>query len=174
MKKEPTTKTYDQLSPTQIINTYRPLVTVVIGRIVRNKLDAEELVHDVFIKVLEKLSKFNPEKGAFEGWLARIARNTAIDFLRSKDYKIWSTSTNAIPERSNRTVDPDYRLLLCRRFLSCAFVGLNEIQRKIIQLRFIENKGYEEIANILGLNIEHTRVIMHRAIEKLRSLASKK
>jgi RNA polymerase sigma-70 factor (ECF subfamily) len=162
------------LNPNEIIRSYKPLVLKSVSKLIKNKMDREEIVHDVLIKTLEKLKNFNPQKGSFGTWVATVARNTALDFVRKKDYKIWSKSTDNIPECYTKESEPDRRLQLCAEFLRTTFNKLTEVQGKIIQLRFNENKSYEEIANLLNISVEHTRVLNHRAIEKLRAIAIKK
>ena len=155
----------------QIVVNYLPLVRAVVCRVVKNKMDAEEVVHDVLIKAINKLDKFDPNKASFKTWLATLAKNTSLDFVKSKSFKIWNTSTDQIPERTTKQVEPDLRLQLCKRYLKDIFNMLNETQAKIIAMRFIENKDYTEIAIELGISLEYTRVLSHRAIEKLRTAA---
>lgn len=162
------------LNPNQIIKNYKPLVVKSVSKVIKNKMDSEEVVQDALIKTLQNLKKFNPEKGSFATWIATLAKNTALDFVRKKEYKIWSMSTDIIPEGYTKESEPDRRLVLCRDFLKSTFKELTDIQSKIIHLRFNENKSYEEIAGFLNLSIEHTRVLNHRAIEKLRAIAKKK
>ena len=162
------------LNPNQIIKNYKPLVVKSVSKVIKNKMDSEEVVQDALIKTLANLNKFNPEKGSFATWIATLAKNTALDFVRKKDYKIWNNSTDSIPEVFTKETEPDRRLVLCREFLKNSFKELTAIQGQIINLRFNENKSYEEIANLLNISIEHTRVLNHRAIEKLRTIAIKK
>ncbi len=162
------------LDPNQIIKNYKPLVVKSVSKVIKNKMDSEEVVQDALIKTLQNLNKFNPDKGSFATWIATLAKNTALDFVRKKDYKIWINSTDIIPEGYSKESEPDRRLVLCREFLKNSFKELTEMQSKIINLRFNENKSYEEIASLLNISIENTRVLNHRAIEKLRAIAIKK
>ena len=59
----------------------------VIHTIVRDKELAEELAQDVFIKIWNNAESYNASKGRFFTWILNIARNTAIDELRSRNYK---------------------------------------------------------------------------------------
>ena len=59
----------------------------VIHTIVRNKNLAEEIAQDVFTKVWNNSDHYNPSKGRFFTWILNIARNAAIDEVRSKSYK---------------------------------------------------------------------------------------
>ena len=162
------------LDVNRIIKTYKPLVTYVVRNIVKNKMDAEEIVHDAFIKALAKLNHFKPEKGCFKTWLSTLAKNTALDFVKKKDYRIWNNSIDNVPEGFNEPAEDDNRLIICIHFLSSAFNELNDKQSNVLRLRYVEGKTYEEISIIIGINIEQTRLINHRALEQLRNIAKSK
>ncbi|MEX0289803.1 MAG: RNA polymerase sigma factor [Flavobacteriaceae bacterium] len=59
----------------------------VVYTIVSNKSLAEEITQDVFAKVWNNSDNYNPSKGRFFTWILNIARNAAIDEVRSKSYK---------------------------------------------------------------------------------------
>jgi len=59
----------------------------VINTVVRDKFLAEEITQDVFTKIWNKSDSYSPKKGRFFTWILNIARNAAIDKVRSKDYK---------------------------------------------------------------------------------------
>lgn len=66
---------------------YQDSIRGVIFNIVRNDDMAEELMQDVFIKAWNKADTYSASKGRMFTWLLNIARNTAIDKTRSKDFK---------------------------------------------------------------------------------------
>ena len=157
------------LDVNHIIKTYKPLVSNVVGNIVKNKMDAEEVVHDAFIKALSKLDLFKPEKGSLKSWLSKLAKNTALDFVKKKDYCVWNNASDIIPEKFVEFIEDDERLTICKKYLSSTFGELNDRQSTVLRLRFVDVKTYEEISIIIGINIEQVRLINHRAIEKLRN-----
>ncbi len=66
---------------------YAENICGVINTIVRNDDLAQEICQDVFIKVWNNAESYNPAKGRFFTWILNIARNAAIDEVRSKSYK---------------------------------------------------------------------------------------
>jgi RNA polymerase sigma-70 factor (ECF subfamily) len=70
-----------------LYDMYNENIRGVIQTIVRDGELAEELAQDVFAKVWNNSGSFNPSKGRFFTWMLGIARNAAIDKLRSKSYK---------------------------------------------------------------------------------------
>ncbi len=70
-----------------LYSLYGEAIFGIIFSIVPNEATAEELLQDVFVKVWENSNSYSASKGRFFTWLLNIARNTAIDKTRSKDYK---------------------------------------------------------------------------------------
>lgn len=71
----------------KVYGMYSLNIRGVIRTIVGNDEDAQEICQDVFVKVWHRADQYNASKGRFFTWLLKIARNAAIDRLRSKDYK---------------------------------------------------------------------------------------
>ncbi|NQX78429.1 sigma-70 family RNA polymerase sigma factor [Gilvibacter sp.] len=77
----------DERAFQQLHAQYAPAMLGVIEGVVGKPEVAQELCQDVFLKVWTRLDSFDPEKGRFFTWLLNIARNTAIDHLRSRSAK---------------------------------------------------------------------------------------
>lgn len=159
-----------QFDPNQIIKDNKFIVVREVNKIIKNRADAEELVQDVFIKVLNKKNLFNPSKGSFKSWLSTVAKNTALDFIRKKEHKFWNDLSDNVPDIILDEVEESPKLFICRKFLNNAFSDLNETQSTVLQLRFIEEKSYEEIALHIGIKVEYARVLNLRGIEQLKAI----
>src|SRR5258708_6216696 len=68
-----------------LYDRYGRLAYSLILRIVRNASTAEDLVQETFLRVWNRVQSFDAEKGALGAWLLAVARNRAIDHLRSVD-----------------------------------------------------------------------------------------
>ena len=77
----------DKIAFEKLYTMYAENICGVINTIIQNPERAEELCQDVFVKIWEKSDSYNPTKGRFFTWILNIARNTAIDELRSKTHK---------------------------------------------------------------------------------------
>ncbi|MCK0191194.1 sigma-70 family RNA polymerase sigma factor [Arenibacter sp. F20364] len=71
----------------KLYNMYSENICGVINTIVKNTDVAEEICQDVFMKVWNNAESYNASKGRFFTWVLNIARNAAIDEIRSKSYK---------------------------------------------------------------------------------------
>lgn len=67
-----------------LYDAYAGLLFGVITRIVSDQVEAENLLQDCFVKIWQHIHTYDPSKGRLATWLINIARNTAIDFTRSK------------------------------------------------------------------------------------------
>jgi len=136
-------------------------------RVANNSKDAEEITQEVFIKVFKNLKKFRFHS-SFKTWLYRISVNTAINFKKKiskeKDKRVdYEFALNTKPDHKEKDHDNEslVRFLLGR---------LSPEHRACVALKEIEGLSYEEISNILRININTVRSRLKRAREKLLSL----
>jgi len=126
---------------------------------------AEDLVSEIFVKVLDKYNTYNPTKGKFSTWVFAIANNTIINY-----YKKFNRNKVVDWEQ----VDSQYRLedLIIeqelKEILLKAILGLDERQRSIIALKFGANMKNREIAQMLNLTESNVGTILYRSLKHLR------
>ncbi len=77
----------DKTAFAKLYDMYAENICGVINVILNDPERSQELCHDVFIKIWEKSDQYDTSKGRFFTWILNIARNTAIDELRSKSHK---------------------------------------------------------------------------------------
>jgi RNA polymerase sigma-70 factor (ECF subfamily) len=119
--------------------------------------EADDLVQDVFVAAMEKLGTLR-DSNAFGGWLARIARNRTVDFLRARK------RTTELPDdlpASEREPSEAERVLAAIR-------QLPEAYRETLALRLVEGMSGPEIAARVGLTPESVRVNLHRGMKLLK------
>jgi RNA polymerase sigma-70 factor (ECF subfamily) len=121
--------------------------------------DAEDLVQDVFLIALRRLTSLR-DSAAFGGWLAAIARHRAIDHLRRR-------REVQPPEDSDAAVDeePQRRALAILEMIQ----SLPEAYRETLALRLVEGMTGPEIAARTGLTPASVRVNLHRGMKHLRA-----
>lgn len=138
---------------------------------VGSKEDAEDLTENVFVKIWKNISTYENKGLPFEAWVFRIARNTVIDFYRTKKQKI--TLTDNISE-TIADIRESHEELLHNKMLKEAIFNkmqsLPDSYREIIVLKFIEEKDNKEISEILEKPIDQIRVLQSRALKALKIL----
>src|SRR5262245_19935358 len=86
-------KNRDQHAMSDLYDRYDRLAYSLIFRIVRNTAVAEDLVQETFLRVWNRVHSFDSSKGALGPWVLTVARNRAIDYLRTSEAR---TGQNAL------------------------------------------------------------------------------
>ena len=142
---------------------------------VGNKEDAEDLTENVFVKIWKNISSYENKGLPFEAWAFRIARNTVIDFYRTKKQKI--TLTDNIKETVADEKETHEELLhnqMLKEVIFSKMKSLPDSYREIIILKFIEEKDNKEISEILEKPEDQVRVLQSRALKALKTLIYEK
>ncbi len=131
-----------------------------------HKETAEDLTSLVFIKALEKIKDFNLELGYFSAWIYRIARNSVIDFYRTKK------TTSNIDDYQNikSPTDIEYEIdIKCSIEKVKKYIeNLNKEQKDILIMRIWDGLSYEEISKIIGKSEANCKVIVSRSLSLIR------
>ena len=164
----------------EIYEEYFELVYAYVARRVRNRSTAEDLTSDVFHKALANLPKFKWTGAPFASWLFRIASNLIADRARRKALegnpgsspRVSNLDTPGLPPRSgsssSKTQQSDLedaeRLAVLFRLVD----ALADDQRRVVALRFAEEKSIKQIAAELGRSAGAVKQLQFRALENLR------
>jgi RNA polymerase sigma-70 factor (ECF subfamily) len=133
-------------------------------RIVRDRREAEDLLHDVFLEVWKSAKDFDPKRGRVRTWLTIRMRSRALDLQKSArvsrnagddalDRMVESTDTSGAPDRDR-----------VRRLLG----DLPPDQRAVLELAYFEGLSCSEIATKLDVPIGTVKSRVAAALAKLR------
>ncbi len=131
------------------------------------QFDRQDLFQEIVIQLWKSFPKFRGDS-KFSTWLYRIALNTAISDLRRQKKNITLTEPAQLPteiEDIQYYNEKEEQL----QQLHTAIDQLTEIEKAITML-YLEDKSYDEMEDILGINQNNLRVKMNRIKEKLRKL----
>lgn len=166
----------DQQAYTEILKKYRAPLYNLLYRMVKNKMETEDLVQEAFIKAFKSLASFNDDY-AFSTWLYKIAINNCIDHFRKKKLKtfpidkpIESKDGSIKREFPDVSYQPDKYLLSKEKekIINEAIQNLPEKYRTAIVLRHNEDKSYEEISETMGIPLGTVKARIFRAREMLK------
>lgn len=137
-----------------------------------NKELAEDLTHDVFLKVWQHLVDKKHVK-SFQAFIFRIARNTVVDHYRSNKQELpldYMSESEEVVEEIIISADKnmDAKLLLKE------IKKLKSEYQEILVLRYVEDMSVEDISQVLDKDKNNVRVTIHRAINKLKDLTKGK
>ena len=165
----------------ELLTRYERPVFSLIFRMVRDRETAEDLAQETFIKVLNNLDRYSPEF-KFSSWLFKIANNLTIDHLRRRRVDTISiegapdaVSSESAKATSITVVSGDESPLEeleskeLGAAIELAIAGLRPEYRACIVLRHVEDKSYEEIAEIVKLPLGTVKTYIHRARHERRA-----
>lgn len=146
----------------------QPLYRYVVYRVPTTE-DAEDILSEVFTRMVEGLPGYVLTNAPFESWLYRIAAARIADFYRRRKRRVESeldetfADDEPLPEEV-LVEQQDFN------FLRNAIRSLSEDQQTILILRFVERKSHEEVAVILNKSVTAVKSAQHRALAQLTEL----
>lgn len=132
--------------------------------------ERQDLYQEILIQLWKGFQTFRGDS-KFSTWLYRVAIHTAISGLRKKKNFIVSYEPENLPNIKGEIIHDDVKDEQLQELYK-AIEQLNEVEKAIIML-YLEEKSYDEMEEILGINQGNLRVKMNRIKEKLRQLTQK-
>lgn len=150
---------------------YAPALHRFILHRVGDALVAEDLLHDVFVRMLVGLPQYEDRSYPVSAWLYRIAACRAVDWLRVNGRRRAASLDQATEVASEGWPDGEQTAVdreLEQRELAAALAQLNERQAVVIKLRFFAELPVAEVAQQLGLTPGTVKSLQHRGLATLR------
>lgn len=163
-----------------LVRKYERLVSTSVYSIAGNAEDVLDISQEVFLKVYKSLGTFKGDS-EFSTWLYRIAKNTALDFVRKRKQNTVSIDSSGeesegfdLPDESVST-SPEKKALQNEKIqlLRDAIGKLSDEHREIIILRELNDYSYEAIAKALDIEVGTVKSRIHRAKDALRKILLK-
>jgi RNA polymerase sigma-70 factor (ECF subfamily) len=158
----------------ELYDKYGGLLYSVIVRAVANQATAEDLVQETFLRIWNRIHTFDVERGRLEGWIITIARNRAIDYLRSLRSKPGESFTTLEDlEHSGLfvTQETEAERLTRRKAVGVALGRLNEEQREVLELTHFQGLTQTEIAERMQKPLGTVKSLVRSALKILRASA---
>jgi len=162
----------------QLIEIYQDKVYNLCLRMCGDREDAKDLAQEAFLKAWRGL-RFYKHEAAFSTWLYRLTSNVCIDYLRQKKRK---TAVSLTSQEEEEQVDipdptplPEEQVLQQQRneAVADAMAQLEDEFRLVLTLRVVQERSYDEIAEIMDLKVGTVKSRLARAREKLRKILLK-
>lgn len=142
-------------------------------RLMNSREEAEDIVQEVYVKLWgmrNDLDKYN----SIEALCIRITRNLCLDHLRRRKVthdalKAEKLKEESYPETPSESLEKKENADLLHTLIA----ALPEPQRSLVHLRHLEGKEYEEIAEMVNMNVNAIRVSISRARKQMRALVEK-
>jgi RNA polymerase sigma-70 factor, ECF subfamily len=162
----------DRVALGEVYDRHASAAMAVALRIVADRELAEDLVHDAFVAMWQKIDRFDPARGSLRSWIVTIVRNRAIDRLRGTRASIEISEADErsmVRSGQNPTWD-DVLAQLGAEQLRTALDGLPPEQRQAIELAYFGGRTYREIATMTGVPLGTANGRLRLALARLREL----
>jgi RNA polymerase sigma-70 factor (ECF subfamily) len=139
-------------------------------RILRDRSESEDVLHDAFVALSERASQYVPERGSVVAWLVTLVRNLAIDRTRKRGRR-GDIQRNVIahePPASTRNPEAHVAHADVGAKVRKALASLSDSQRETLEIAFFEGLTYPEIAEREGVPLGTIKSRAARAIAALR------
>lgn len=167
--------THDESALTSLYDRYARLLYAIALRITNDNGAAEEVLQDVFHSVWQRAQTFRPTAGSVSGWLSSIARNRAIDEMRSRWQRARERdlSLDHLPEIHLPDLHGAFgrgleQLAVLRTDLRHALSALPSLQRQAIEMAYFGGFSSSEIAAHLNEPIGTIKGRLRLGMDKLR------
>jgi RNA polymerase sigma-70 factor (ECF subfamily) len=159
-----------------VYENYFEIVYAYTARRARNRDEAEDLTSEVFRKALANLPRFKWRGAPFAAWLFRIASNTIADRAKRAAREVSLDESDATEEGgrpglskgADTSQQTDLEDSERRAVLFQLVDELAEDQRRVVVMRFAEEKSISEIAETIGRSEGAVKQLQFRALKKLR------
>ena len=152
-----------QADPARFLELYERHFHQVWAYVIRrtaNRAEAEDVTSDVFRRALENLRRYEWRGIPFAAWLLRIAANALAHR--------WEKTNRESPDEAPEAADPDWDLER-RAALFQLVERLPEVQRRVIELRYVEERSLLETAAALRKTEGAVKQLQRRALKRLRT-----
>lgn len=164
-------KARDPKAMSELYDRYGRLAYSLIYRVVRNPSAAEDLLQETFMRVWNRVGSFDAERGALGPWVLAVARNRAIDYLRSVDGRMQAGAVDldCIEHPAQFCGIESSAMAIDRvRRLKSAFEKLSPNQRMVIELAYYEGMSQTEMAERLKQPLGTVKTWTRSALKTLR------
>jgi RNA polymerase sigma-70 factor (ECF subfamily) len=162
----------DATAMAELYDTYGRLIYSVIFRAVSNQATAEDLVQETFFRIWNRIHTFDLERGRLEGWIVTIARNRAIDYirsLRSRPNEVLTSLEDLEHSGWFITAENEADHLTRRKAVGDALNLLNESQREVLELTHFQGLTQTEIAERTSKPLGTVKSLVRSALKVLRT-----
>jgi len=159
-------QTGDMLACEKIYRTYSKACFNLALRICSNKAMSQDIVQDVFIKVISRISSYK-HQGSFAGWLRRIVAHETVNRIKSENRVHLVSVDETFDIESNNLFNQEW-LISCKD-LESLLNKLPTTSRAVLWLHEVEGFNHKEIATLYNKSESFSKVTLSRAYTSLKA-----
>lgn len=152
-----------------LYDNYAGALNGIISSIITEPETANDILQDVFINIWKKIDSYDSSKGRLFTWMLNVARNAAIDKLRSRSFKD-GLKNQPLSEHVDNRVDSYVNPSVNDVGLKKVIGKLKEEQRILVDLSYFQGFTHEEIAKAMNMPLGTVKTRIRSALLQLRTL----
>jgi RNA polymerase sigma-70 factor (ECF subfamily) len=158
---------HDEEALASLYDRHAGLVFTLARRIVGDRALAEEVLQDAFFRCWSEAEQYDPARGSVAAWLMGVARNRAIDLLRSRSHQARLRETSTLSPVLGGESPGGGSVL--REIVSSALAALSTEQREAIELAYYGGLTQSEISHLRATPLGTVKTRMRSALDRLRT-----
>lgn len=153
----------------QLYIAYSGSILGIVNRLVLSREIAEDVMQEVFLKIWRSIALYDPEKGRLFTWMSKMARNSAIDYLRGKAFAI--ANKNEDLESSIKHIEQSHAIWFNSDRMDVRFLlsTLFPSQKEILYLVYFAGYTQAEVSEQLQIPLGTVKSKIRLAIQAMRS-----
>lgn len=152
-----------------LYDNYANALHGIIFSIVKENETASDVLQEVFMNIWKKIGSYDPGKGRLFTWMLNIARNAAIDKIRSREYRD-NLKNVPIPETQDMNIGSSQKAAVEDVGFKKILKKLKEEQRMLIELSYFQGYTHEEISKALNIPLGTVKTRIRSALTQLRTM----
>ncbi|MBC7904373.1 MAG: sigma-70 family RNA polymerase sigma factor [Gemmatimonadaceae bacterium] len=162
-------KAKDEAAFNYLYENYSGALYTIVSQIINQQEQANDVLQEVFVNIWRKIESYDSSKGRLFTWMLNVARNLAIDTIRSKAYQN-NLKNQPIPDTVYLSTDAvSAQMRMDGIGLRKAVQQLKAEYRTLIDLAYFKGCTHEEIATIESLPLGTVKTRIRSALTQLRS-----
>lgn len=156
----------DEAAFSKLYEMYLPKIFSYVSRRIADRDEAEDIVSNIFLRVVSHIKSFDPQKSSFKSWIYTIATHMMIDYFRThgkRKHEDIETAESVFDQAKNPY--EEVKMSEEKKRVHRVIDRLPERHQKIIMLKYFSDLSLPEIAETLAVTPNNAGVMVHRALE---------
>jgi len=162
----------DERAFRDLILRHHAMAYAAVRAVLGDRDEVQDVMQMVYLKAYQGLGSFRGE-AKFSTWLYQIARREALDVSSRRRLDVTNIDDVELPAGAGNAPDDAVRERGQREWLGAALAELDESYRTAIELRYMAEKSYDEIAEIMNLPVGTVKTYVHRGKIEMKRILSR-
>jgi RNA polymerase sigma-70 factor (ECF subfamily) len=157
----------------QIVERYHATAYAVVRGILGDSDEVDDVLQNVYVKIYRGLAGFRGES-RLSTWIYQIARNEAINAVRKRRPVATPVEDVAVPAGEDASPEVRFGRRELSERMEAAMAAMDENYRMVLELRYMGERSYEEIAEMMGLPIGTVKTYIYRGKVQLKKILARR